>query len=268
MSGAHKYLPFVAIACLAAAAAVFVLASGAPSAQRTAGSVEFASPLEVYISASSTALSPGQPTTLTGSWSGGIAPYTVKWYSGTSQECAYDTNLLLTDTQVVGTSSLETVSPPLGGSYYCIVVTDSEVPPVSASSPTLGVTVSSATSTTVLPVTTAFSTATTVPASTTTVVSGTAGAIQSELCSLVHAVQSIIGIIALVLFLLGGLLYAISHFLPTNLEFKKSMTTWSTAMIVGGVIGLVLVLIAQPLISLIIGFGQTAGAGSVPLAAC
>jgi hypothetical protein len=89
----------------------------------------------------------------------------------------------------------------------------------------------------------------------------------SELCSIVGAVQTIVGILALTLFLIGGVLYAVSHFLPTNLEFKKSLTAWSQGMIVGGVIGLIIVLIAPPLIQLIMGVG-TASGGSVGSLSC
>ena len=90
----------------------------------------------------------------------------------------------------------------------------------------------------------------------------TVTAISSTLCALVQTVRTIVGVLALTLFLLGGVLYAVAHFLPTNLEFKKSMTAWSTAMITGGVIGLVIVLIAQPLIQTITGLGTTISSGT------
>jgi len=84
-------------------------------------------------------------------------------------------------------------------------------------------------------------------------------AISSTLCGMVTTVRTIVGALALTLFLLGGVMYAVSHFLPTNMEFKKSMTAWSTAMITGGIIGLVIVLIAQPLIQTITGLGTAVG---------
>jgi len=92
-------------------------------------------------------------------------------------------------------------------------------------------------------------------------------ALTSELCGIVGAVQTIVGILALTLFLIGGVLFAVSHFLPTNMEFKKSMTAWSQGMIVGGLIGLVIVLIAGPIIGLITNIGQSAG-GSVVTVTC
>lgn len=84
-------------------------------------------------------------------------------------------------------------------------------------------------------------------------------ALSTQLCDIVTAVRTIVGILALTLFLIGGVLYAISHFLPTNLDFKKSLTGWSQGMIIGGLIGLVIVLIAQPIITLIINIGVSGG---------
>ena len=93
-------------------------------------------------------------------------------------------------------------------------------------------------------------------------------ALTSQLCSIVGAVRTIVGILALTLFLIGGVLYAVSHFLPTNLEFKKSLTAWSQGMIIGGLIGLVIVLIAQPIIQLITNIGTAAGGSSVAAISC
>lgn len=86
--------------------------------------------------------------------------------------------------------------------------------------------------------------------------------ISVTLCGFVSGVRNIVGILALALFLIGGVLYAISHFLPSSLEFKKSLTSWSTAMIVGGIIGLIVVLLAQPLVQLITGVGSAAASTS------
>jgi hypothetical protein len=93
-------------------------------------------------------------------------------------------------------------------------------------------------------------------------------AVTSQLCSIVNAVRTIVGILALTLFLIGGVLYAVSHFLPTNLEFKKSLTVWSQGMIIGGLVGLVIVLIAQPIIGLITQIGVSAGGSSITSITC
>ncbi len=93
-------------------------------------------------------------------------------------------------------------------------------------------------------------------------------ALTSQLCGIVGSVRTIVGVLALTLFLIGGVLFAVSHFLPTNLEFKKSLTVWSQGMIIGGLIGLIIVLIAQPIISLITQIGTSAGGSSIAAITC
>ena len=79
------------------------------------------------------------------------------------------------------------------------------------------------------------------------------------LCGFVTGVRNIVGALAIALFLIGGVMYAIAHFLPTSLEYRKSLIGWSQAMIVGGIIGLVVVLLAQPLVSLFTNIGTGVG---------
>lgn len=59
----------------------------------------------------------GQSVTLTAAASGGTAPYTYQWYSGTSPSCS-------SDTSTVGTGPILKVSPSIS-TYYCYTVTDS-----------------------------------------------------------------------------------------------------------------------------------------------
>ncbi len=269
MAGASRsYVLFFATACFIIVAGLYLRGLATDHAASTVQTLSFQSAgqsaLGVQVSSSSTSIRPGQIVTLTASLSGGTEPYTVKWYSGTNQICSYDTNLIQTDSGLYKTADLLSVYPPSGGAYYCASVADSASPAAAATSSVVGITVSSGSSTTVYSV----STSTTVSSTTITVLPAGTSGIVTQLCAIVNEVRSIIGIIALVLFMVGGLMYAISHFLPTNLEFKKSMTTWSTAMIIGGVIGLVIVLIAQPLIIAIISLGQSAGGVSLPLITC
>jgi hypothetical protein len=97
--------------------------------------------------------------------------------------------------------------------------------------------------------------------------SGAVSTISVTLCGMVTGVRSIVGALAIVLFLMGGVLYAVAHFLPTSLDYRKSLIGWSQAMIVGGIIGLVVVLLAQPIVGLFttigIGVGGTTGAGAI-----
>ena len=72
----------------------------------------------------------GQSITITGTWSGGTAPYNAVWYTGPygttcPQEAA---NVLATYNGLSTTSNSITVSPTTTNSY-CLGITDSESPP-------------------------------------------------------------------------------------------------------------------------------------------
>ena len=80
--------------------------------------------------------------------------------------------------------------------------------------------------------------------------------VSSTFCALVTTVRSIIALFALVLFLIGAVLYAIAHFLPAAGQLKGGLQGWALGMILGGVVGIILVIIAQPLVNMIAGFGN------------
>lgn len=80
--------------------------------------------------------------------------------------------------------------------------------------------------------------------------------ITSQLCGIVNGVRTVIGVIALVMFLVGGVLYAVGHFMPAAGQIKASMQGWSMGMILGGVIGVILVILAPFIISTILNFGS------------
>jgi len=81
-------------------------------------------------------------------------------------------------------------------------------------------------------------------------------ALSSTFCALVSTVRSIIALFAVVLFLIGGVLYAVAHFLPSAGQLKGSLQGWALGMILGGIVGVILVIIAQPLVNMIAGFGN------------
>ena len=80
--------------------------------------------------------------------------------------------------------------------------------------------------------------------------------ITSQLCGIVNGVRTTIGVIALVMFLVGGVLYAVGHFLPTAGQIKASIQGWAMGMVLGGVIGVILVIIAPFIIGIVLGFGS------------
>jgi len=81
-------------------------------------------------------------------------------------------------------------------------------------------------------------------------------AVSSAFCALVGTVRSIIALFAVIMFLIGGVLYAIAHFLPTTGQLKGSMQAWAIGIILGGIVGVILVIIAQPIVNMVAGFGN------------
>ena len=92
--------------------------------------------------------------------------------------------------------------------------------------------------------------------------------ISLTLCGIIQGIRTFVGILAIALFLIGGVLYAVAHFIPTSVDFRKSLQGWSTAMIIGGIIGLIVVIIAQPLVTLFAGFSSAGGGSSIPIPNC
>jgi hypothetical protein len=93
-------------------------------------------------------------------------------------------------------------------------------------------------------------------------------AVSSQLCGIVDFVKALVFILAIALFLLGGVMYAISHFMPVSMEFRKNLQAWSMGMLVAAVIAVILYFIAQPLITLVGGFGNAVATSSTTLVFC
>lgn len=89
-------------------------------------------------------------------------------------------------------------------------------------------------------------------------------AVSSVLCSVVDTVRGFIAILALLLFIIGGTLYAIAHFMPAAGNMRGNMQGWSLGMIVGGLVGIILVLIAPGIVNIIAG----ASGGTVATTTC
>ena len=91
--------------------------------------------------------------------------------------------------------------------------------------------------------------------------------ISAQLCSIVNTVRGVIGILALLLFIAGGALYAVAHVMPAAGNLKGNLQGWSLGMIVGGIVGLIIVLTAPWLLSRIIDFAST-GSNAVKFNSC
>jgi cation transporter-like permease len=84
--------------------------------------------------------------------------------------------------------------------------------------------------------------------------------VQQTLCNVISAVQEVVGVIAILLFVLGGVMYAIAHMMPSAGQLRGNLQGWSMGMIVGGIVGLILVILAPGIVSFIIGNGLTQSA--------
>jgi len=80
-----------------------------------------------------------------------------------------------------------------------------------------------------------------------------ASLLSSVFQSIVTIVQTIIGVFAIALFMIGGILYAAAHFMPAAGQIRANMQGWAMGMILGAIVGLILVLIAPYLVSFIKG---------------
>ena len=86
------------------------------------------------------------------------------------------------------------------------------------------------------------------------------GDLTSTLCGIINAIGLIIGILALMLFILGGVLYAVAHFLPAAGNLRAGMQGWGMGMLVAGVVALILYILAPHIIEIIVGFQSGTGA--------
>lgn len=78
----------------------------------------------------------------------------------------------------------------------------------------------------------------------------------STLCGVIGAIAAIIGVVAIFMFILGGIMYAFAHFLPAAGNLKGSMQGWGMGMLMGGIVMLILYLLAPYVVNSIIGASQ------------
>ncbi len=85
--------------------------------------------------------------------------------------------------------------------------------------------------------------------------------LSQEFCAIVNDIRDVVGVFALAMFLIGGILYAAGHFMPAAGNIRSTTQGWAMGMIIGGIIGLILVIIAPTILQIITSFG--AGNGSI-----
>ncbi len=81
----------------------------------------------------------------------------------------------------------------------------------------------------------------------------------SLICGIISFVQAVIGILVVAMFILGGILYAVGHFLPQTGNLRGNMQSWAMGMLLAGIIALILFIIAKPVVFLILKMGGAFG---------
>jgi hypothetical protein len=100
--------------------------------------------------------------------------------------------------------------------------------------------------------------------SATTTVPNQASTLSASLCGIVSSIRTVIGVLALLLFIAGGSLYAGAHMLPAAGNLRGNLQGWSMGMIMGGIVGIILVLLAPYLVGMIINLGGTSSGIQAP----
>jgi hypothetical protein len=83
----------------------------------------------------------------------------------------------------------------------------------------------------------------------------------SQLSALCTNIKSIIPVVALLMFIMAGGVYAIGQVLGAETRARASV--WATAMLVGGVIGLIIAASAQTLLNIFAGASLGTSATSI-----
>ncbi len=93
----------------------------------------------------------------------------------------------------------------------------------------------------------------------------TATGITNALCGVVAIIADVIGVLAILMFVLGGTLYGFAHFMPASGNMKGSMQGWGMGILMGSIVMLILYLLAPFIIGrLISASNNSGGTGAVP----
>ena len=82
------------------------------------------------------------------------------------------------------------------------------------------------------------------------------------ICGIITTISTIIAIFSLVMFILGGTLYALAHFLPAAGNFRSGLQGWGMGMIIGGIVALILYVAAPFIVSTIANIGASQGSAT------
>ena len=93
--------------------------------------------------------------------------------------------------------------------------------------------------------------------------------VHNILCGVVTTVSDVLSILALMMFILGGTLYAFAHVLPAAGNIRANLQGWGMGMLMGGIIALILYIIAPFIVDKLMGINQSQNVGNItsPVAA-
>ena len=83
--------------------------------------------------------------------------------------------------------------------------------------------------------------------------------VQDILCSVINTVSDILSILALMMFILGGTLYAFAHVLPATGNIRANLQGWGLGMLMGGIISLILYIIAPYIVNSLLSISNSGG---------
>lgn len=83
----------------------------------------------------------------------------------------------------------------------------------------------------------------------------TGSAIICQICNLYNTIHSIVFVLALLLFIFGGVMYAVAHILPGKAKGEFQGYAW--AMIIGGIIAVIIVIAAPFVLNSVVSTGGT-----------
>ncbi len=86
-----------------------------------------------------------------------------------------------------------------------------------------------------------------------------ANAVIVSLCGIINTISTIIAFFSLAMFIVGGTLYALAHFLPATGNLRAGLQGWGMGMIIGGIIALVLYIVAPHIVTTVANIGGTSG---------
>ena len=87
--------------------------------------------------------------------------------------------------------------------------------------------------------------------------------VQNILCGVVATVSDVLSILALMMFIVGGTLYAFAHVLPATGNIRANLQGWGMGMLMGGIIALILYIIAPFIVDKLMNISQSPTVGSV-----